>query len=99
MFAPTLLLTVALSTPIGAESPAVEAAKIPDGDNPWQPCDCIRDLPLDDAHGPYPVVVFVHGVEIYRDRAGEEWPRRAGQLQMTTGPLDLDVLLGELAAN
>lgn len=51
-----------------ALSPA-EAAKIPDGDNPWQPCDCIRDLPLDDAHGPYPVVVFVHGTASFRHQS------------------------------
>lgn len=40
-----------------------------------------------------------NGVEIYRDRPREEWPRRAGQLQMTTAPLDLDALLADLNAN
>ena len=38
-----------------------DAAKIPDADNPLQACDCYRDLPFDTTHGPYPVVVFVHG--------------------------------------
>jgi catechol 2,3-dioxygenase len=37
-----------------------------------------------------------NGVELYRDRPQEEWPRLNGQLQMKTGPLDLDGLLAEL---
>ncbi len=37
-----------------------------------------------------------NGVELYRDRPGEEWPRTAdGRLQMFTRPLDLDALLAE----
>lgn len=51
---------------IRTELPASEAAKIPDADNPWAPCDCYRDLPLDTAHGPYPVIVFVHGTASFR---------------------------------
>ena len=39
-----------------------------------------------------------NGVEIYRDRPREEWPRRNGRLAMVTEPLDLDSLLGELDA-
>jgi dienelactone hydrolase len=47
--------------------PPASAAKVPDADNPWQPCDgCWRDLPLDAAHGPYPLVVFVHGTAGFR---------------------------------
>ncbi|MEZ4398890.1 MAG: hypothetical protein R3B06_02665 [Kofleriaceae bacterium] len=42
---------------------------IPDADNPWQSCDCYRDLPLDDAHGPYPAVVFVHGTAAFRHQS------------------------------
>ena len=42
--------------------PPAEASKIPDADNPPQPCDCFRDLPIDDQHGPYPLVVFIHGI-------------------------------------
>lgn len=49
--------------------PPSEAAKIPDADNPWQACDCYRDLPLDDAHGPYPAVVFVHGTAAFRHQS------------------------------
>jgi catechol 2,3-dioxygenase len=39
-----------------------------------------------------------NGIEIYRDRPREEWPRRDGQIQMDTLPLDLDGVLGELRA-
>ncbi len=46
--------------------PPGEAAKIPDADNAWLPCDCARDLPVDVAHGPYPVVVFFHGAASFR---------------------------------
>jgi fermentation-respiration switch protein FrsA (DUF1100 family) len=52
-----------------AALPASEAAKIPDADNPWQSCDCVRELPLDDAHGPYPVIVFVHGTAAFRHQS------------------------------
>ncbi|HTD68475.1 MAG TPA: VOC family protein [Candidatus Limnocylindria bacterium] len=37
-----------------------------------------------------------NGIELYRDRPREEWPRVGGQLHMTTAPLDLDGLLAEL---
>ena len=37
-----------------------------------------------------------NGVELYRDRPAEEWPRQAnGGLQMVTRPLDLAALLAE----
>lgn len=37
-----------------------------------------------------------NGIEIYRDRAREEWPRKPdGSLAMTLAPLDLDALLAE----
>lgn len=42
---------------------------IPEADNPWQACDCVRDLPLDSDHGPYPVVVFVHGTASFRHQS------------------------------
>jgi catechol 2,3-dioxygenase len=38
-----------------------------------------------------------NGIELYRDRPREEWRREAGQLQMSTLPLDLHNLLGELS--
>ena len=38
-----------------------------------------------------------NGLELYRDRARDEWPRdRARELAMYTRPLDLDDLLGAL---
>jgi hypothetical protein len=49
--------------------PASQQDNIPDADNPWQTCDCHRDLPIDDAHGPYPVIVFVHGTASFRTQS------------------------------
>jgi len=49
--------------------PPSEGAKIPDADNPLQDCDCFRDLPLDEVHGPYPLVLFVHGTAGFRTQS------------------------------
>lgn len=49
--------------------PEREQGKISDEDNPWQPCDCYRDLPIDDAHGPYPTVFFIHGTAGFRTQS------------------------------
>jgi hypothetical protein len=49
--------------------PEAEQGKIPDEANPFQGCDCYRDLPLDDAHGPYPVVLFIHGTAGFRSQS------------------------------
>ena len=39
-----------------------------------------------------------NGIEIYRDRAPEDWPRDAdGELKMVNAPLDLNALLAEAA--
>lgn len=46
--------------------PPAEAAKIPDADNAWLPCECARDVPIDDAHGPYPIILFLHGAASFR---------------------------------
>lgn len=46
-----------------------EGAKIPDEDNPWHYCDCYRDLPLDTARGPYPVIIFAHGTAGFRHQS------------------------------
>lgn len=46
-----------------------QRALIPDADNPWQDCNCVRDLPVDSAHGPYPVVLFVHGTAAFRHQS------------------------------
>jgi catechol 2,3-dioxygenase len=39
-----------------------------------------------------------NGIEIYRDRRREEWPRVGGALRMTVDPLDLDGVMRELAS-
>lgn len=62
-------------------------------------------VPLDGAsdHG-VSEALYLHdpdgnGIELYRDRPRDEWPRNAdGTLQMVTRPLDLDALLREAAA-
>ncbi|HEY5573409.1 MAG TPA: VOC family protein [Anaerolineales bacterium] len=36
------------------------------------------------------------GLELYRDRPREEWPRQNGQIEMRTNPLDLQDLLAEV---
>jgi dienelactone hydrolase len=33
---------------------------------PLQTCDCFANLPIDDAHGPYPIVLYAHGVGGFR---------------------------------
>ena len=54
---------------IRAALPRSEQSKIADEDNPWQPCDCWRDLPVDAGHGPYPAIVFVHGTASFRTQS------------------------------
>lgn len=49
--------------------PESEQGKISDEDNPWQPCECYRDLEVDAEYGPYPVVVFVHGTASFRSQS------------------------------
>jgi catechol 2,3-dioxygenase len=39
-----------------------------------------------------------NGIEIYSDRAEEEWPRRNGKVEMGSKPLDLSRLLADLQA-
>ena len=41
--------------------PPAEAAQVKDARMPAVLCACARDLPIDDQHGPYPVVYFFHG--------------------------------------
>jgi catechol 2,3-dioxygenase len=38
-----------------------------------------------------------NGIEIYADRDPSDWPRRNGEIEMATLPLDIDSLLAELA--
>jgi hypothetical protein len=40
---------------------------VPDSANKLMPCkNCFREIPIDDAHGPYPAVIFVHGLASMR---------------------------------
>jgi hypothetical protein len=52
--------------------PPSEAAKVSDELAPYQSCDCADGLPLDEAHGPYPVIVFVHGTASFRTQSLEQ---------------------------
>jgi hypothetical protein len=59
--------------------PESEKTKIPDADNPWQESVSHADLPLDEKHGPYPVIVFVHGTAGWRTQSLahlEHWASR-----------------------
>ena len=49
--------------------PASEQGKITDDKNPVQDCDCYDQLPIDDQHGPYPVVIFIHGTASWRSQS------------------------------
>lgn len=49
--------------------PESEQAKISDAKNPLQICDCYSQLPIDAQHGPYPVVVFIHGTASWRTQS------------------------------
>ncbi len=47
--------------------PKMEQGKIkPEARQPIQTCNCYAGLPMDDAAGPYPVLVFVHGTAGFR---------------------------------
>lgn len=61
-------------------------------------------IPIEGAadHGVSEAIYFSdpdgNGIEIYRDRPEEDWPRNAsGDLDMVNAPLDLDALLSEAA--
>jgi alpha-beta hydrolase superfamily lysophospholipase len=59
--------------------PPAERDKIPDSDNPWQDSTTFADLPLDQVHGPYPALVFVHGTAGWRTQSLallEHWASR-----------------------
>jgi dienelactone hydrolase len=76
----------------------MQRATIPDADNPWQPCDCVRDLPLDEAHGPYPAVVFVHGTAGFRHQSVSQathWASRGFVVVAADHP---GLVLGDLLA-
>lgn len=80
--------------------PDAEQGKVSDADNPWQDCDCYRDLPLDTSHGPYPALIFVHGTAGFRSQSLEHvlhWASRGFVVVAADHPgLWLKDLLGSL---
>ena len=59
--------------------PESEREKVTDDVRPHQTCDCYPDLPLDTAHGPYPLGLFVHGTASWRTQSlslMEHWASR-----------------------
>ena len=59
--------------------PASEQSKVTDDVRPIQNCDCYTELPLDLEHGPYPLVLFVHGTASWRTQSlslMEHWASR-----------------------
>lgn len=49
--------------------PADQRALVPEGEAFRQTCACYGDLPMDTLHGPYPVVVFIHGTAGFRTQS------------------------------
>ena len=59
--------------------PESERAKVTDAVNPHQSCDCYPELPIDAEHGPYPLILFVHGTASWRTQSlslMEHWASR-----------------------
>lgn len=52
--------------------PPFQAQKIPDEENPWQPIEAYRDLPLDRLRGPFPVHLHVHGTAAWRTASAHQ---------------------------
>ena len=59
--------------------PESQQGLIPDDKTPIQGCDCEDGLPIDEGHGPYPVVVYVHGTAAWATVSltqAEHWASR-----------------------
>ena len=68
-----------LDVDIRCALPESERSKVTDDVRPIPSCDCYSDLPLDDAHGPYPLILFVHGTASWRTQSlslMEHWASR-----------------------
>ena len=69
--------------------PASQQEFVSDARNPAQVCDCFADLPVDDAHGPWPVVVFVHGTAAFSTQSLSDvtfWASRGAVVVAATHP-------------
>ncbi len=51
--------------------PQQQQDNVEDTDSILQPCECYQDLPIDDEHGPYPVIVFAHGMSGFKGQSLE----------------------------
>jgi dienelactone hydrolase len=48
-----------------------DGADVAPSESLMQRCPCYRDLPIDDVHGPYPLIVFAHGFSGFRGQSLE----------------------------
>jgi len=78
--------------------PESEREKVTDEVRPNQSCDCYTDLPVDADHGPYPLVLFVHGTASWRTQSlslMEHWASRGFVVASADHPgLALSDILG-----
>jgi predicted dienelactone hydrolase len=84
--------------------PTAEQGKIPDDHAPWQSCECYRDLPIDELRGPFPVVLFLHGLASFRTQSATQtthWASRGFVVLAADHPgLRLaDILTGRLSGD
>lgn len=69
--------------------PATQQGFVSDARNPAQVCDCFADLPVDDVHGPWPAVVFVHGTAAFSTQSLSDlthWASRGVVVVAATHP-------------
>jgi predicted dienelactone hydrolase len=69
--------------------PPSQQGIVSDARNPEQRCDCFADLPVDDEHGPWPVVVFVHGTAAFSTQSLSDmtfWASRGMVVVAATHP-------------
>ena len=80
--------------------PESERGKVSDAVQPHQSCDCYSDLPVDELHGPYPLVLFVHGTASWRTQSlslMEHWASRGFVVASADHPgLWLSDMLGSI---
>ena len=79
--------------------PEADAALVPDNSGLVQPCDCYRDLPLDTANGPYPVIVFVHGTAGFRTASLKQMTHWASRGFVVISADNPKIWLKDLKAN
>lgn len=75
-----------------------QRAIIPDADNTWQDCDCYADLPIDPDHGPFPVIVFVHGTAAFRHQSVHQTAHWASRGFVVVAADHPGLMLGDLLA-